>query len=101
MVEEKDHVFINGVNQMDMITGRLLIRTKFDEAIDMMDSTRLYYDDNKKNHNYQVVAEALEVLIYHFGDYQSKNSMGKFGESVTKHLHYFLAERKKISIPIG
>jgi len=102
MVEEKDHVFINSVNQMDMIIGRLFIRTKFDDAINMMNEVRKYYDDNKKNHNYQVVAEALEVLIYHFGDFQSKNSKGDFGNTVTEHLHYFLNERKKINItPMG
>jgi len=101
MIEKKDHEFINTVNEMDMIIGRLFIRTKFDDAINMMSEVRKYYDNSKKNHNYQVVAESLEILIYHFGDFQSKNSKGDFGKSVTEHLHYFLDERKKIKIPLS
>ena len=98
---EKDHQFINCVNQMDTITGRFLIRTKLDDAVDMMNSTRKYFDDNKKNHNYQVVAEALEILIHQHGEFQSINSKGEFGDSVSNHLYYYLDERKKISIPIN
>jgi len=98
-MEQDSRVFINSINQLDMILGRLLIRTKLSDAVENIKNTRLYFDENYKKHNKQVIAESLEILNYHYGDIQSKFPMGSDIEvAVTEQLVYYLELRKNIMI---
>jgi len=97
-MDKNDHIFINGINQMDMVLGRFIVRNKYDRATKIMEETKKYFINNK-NLNYQVVAESLEILIHHYSDIQSKIPLeSKFGKEITKYYNYYATERKKIKI---
>jgi len=99
MVSRDDHIYINSINQLDMILSRFLVRGKFDNMINIMNETNKYFSDNQSKHNSQVVAEALEILIYHYGELHSKIPGGcEHGKVIDKYLRYYMEEKKKIKL---
>jgi len=98
-MEKEDRVFIDCINNMDISLGRFIRSVNFDGAKKLMDDTKGFYTENKSSHNHFVIAEALEVLINHYSDIQSKIPLeSDIGKSITKHLKYYSSERSKIKI---
>lgn len=94
---ENSNVYINGIAQMNMVASRFLTKGDFNNAINVVENTRIHYL-NGKSHNAYVVSEALEVLIHNYGEIQSKIALNTdFGKLITEHLFFYIEERKNLS----
>ena len=91
----EDEADVRGKIQMNMVVARFLTKNDFVTAISTIKSTKKLFLDNK-NHNNQVLAEVLEILVTNYGEIQSKLPLGSdVGQVVTEHLTFYMKERKK------
>jgi hypothetical protein len=94
---EDGRFFIGYLIQMNMIVSRFLTKTNQDKCINIVNHTFEYFNENRKKQSLDVVYQAVELLIHHYGEFQSKIPLNTdFGKLITKYLIYYIEERKKL-----
>jgi hypothetical protein len=92
------NTFISAINQYDMIASRFLTNTKFDNAKAIINQTKDLFESHRKKYPNEIILEALEIIIHHYGEFQSKIPLkSDFGLFITEHLFYYIEERKKMT----